>query len=213
MTHCCTLLTLFTAIFVIAICNSATHLALLSKEKFGQALNSESGLSQSVYMSVCLCTCLSVLKGLCLPLIWCAWPSHHFEVTAKWPVALGTGHLANSLCVFASQCLIDTKWYRAGAHQRWPSQLTETVIYSFTEQYLHSTLYAHTHTKSPKSTLSPLSFPSGFSLLPLHSLRAPTPRFQTPWRAAWRRQLSMGNVPTGPGGGEGWGAGGGGGGG
>lgn len=136
-------------------------------------------------------SCHSVLWGLCLPLIWWAGPSYHFEVTAKWPVALGTGHLANSLCVFASQCLIDTKWYRAGAHQRWPSQLTETVIYSFTEQYLHRytpPTPLHTHVNSPKSTPSPLSCPSGFLLLPVHSLRAQASRFQTPWRAAWRHR-------------------------
>lgn len=106
-----------------------------------------------------------------------AGPSHHFEVTAKWPVAFGSGHLANSLCVFASRCLIDTKWYRTGAHQQRPSQLTGTVIYSITEQYLNRTP-RQARTKSPKSSPSPLSSSYGFFLLPVHSLRVPPPHFR-----------------------------------
>lgn len=106
-------------------------------------------LERSAYVSVCVyaCVCVlprhNVLLGLCLPLIWWVRPSHHFEVTAKWPVASGCVHLANAhcvfVCVFASLRLIDTKWYRVGAHQRWPSQLTDTAIYSFGLQYLHCT--------------------------------------------------------------------------
>lgn len=118
-------------------------------------------IRECVHVCLCVIPCWCTLLGLRLPLICCVGPSHHFEVTAKWPVAQGSGQLGKCLCVFvcvfALRRLIDTKWYQAGAHQRWPSQLTETVIYSFTEQYLHGTPAAtSTHKKiSRKHSLAP----------------------------------------------------------
>lgn len=196
MTHC------FTLLSVSAVCNSTTHLALLLKEKFGQALNTEGSFTECACVSVFACMHVSyparVRYRACLQLIWWAGPSHHFEVTAKWPLALGSGHLANSfcVCVFVLQCPINTKWYSAGAHQRWPSQLTEMVIYSFTE---HSPpVYAHTITQNlQKRTPSPLSSSSGFLVLPVLSLRAPAPRFQSPWTASSADPSWAGNLPTG----------------
>lgn len=66
MTHCYTLLTLFTAVFVIALCDSATHLALSLKEKLGRHL-----IQRAVFHTRCKCVYVRVSMHMSYPAVVC----------------------------------------------------------------------------------------------------------------------------------------------